>query len=165
MVLLKKSIGVTNSSCMGAIVVTMALVLSGCASPGLTGTAYSQSDARQVQQVRYGTVLSVAPVIIEGRKDGIVGTGAGAIIGGLAGSTIGGGKGSSIAAVLGAVAGGMAGQAIEGNATRKQGQEITVRLSNGETLSIVQEVENQFFFKVGEQVRLLQRSGVVRVVY
>ncbi|SIS60068.1 glycine zipper 2TM domain-containing protein [Neptunomonas antarctica] len=165
MILLKKNIGVSSGSFMGTIVVTMSLVLSGCASPGLTGTTYSRSDARQVQQVRYGTVLSVTPVIIEGRKDGIVGTGAGAIVGGIAGSTIGGGKGSSIAAVLGAVAGGMVGQAIEGNATRKQGQEITVRLSNGENLSIVQEVENQYFFKVGEQVRLLQRAGVMRVVY
>jgi outer membrane lipoprotein SlyB len=145
--------------------IAMALVLSGCASPGLTGKTYSQSEARKVQTVRYGTVLSATPVVIEGRKDGVVGTGAGAIVGGIAGSTIGAGKGSSIAAVLGAVAGGMVGQAIEGNATRKQGQEVTVQLSNGETLSIVQEVQNQAFFRVGEQVRLLKRGGVARIVY
>lgn len=162
MMLLKKNM---NSYLVGAITIVMSLALSGCASPGLTGKTYSQSDARQVQTVRYGTVLSVTPVVIEGRKDGIVGTGAGAIVGGIAGSTVGGGKGSDIAAVLGAVAGGMVGQAIEGNVTRKQGQEITVRLSNNEILSIVQEVENQSFFRVGEQVRLLKQGGVVRVVY
>ncbi len=154
-----------SGALMGAIAVSMALVLSGCASPGLTGKTYTQSEARQVQTVRYATVLSVTPVVIEGRKDGIVGTGAGAIVGGLAGSTLGGGKGSSIAAVLGAVAGGVAGQAIEGNVTRKQGQEITVRLSDNEIISVVQEVENQTFFRAGEQVRLLKRSGVMRVVY
>lgn len=146
-------------------VMATTLILTGCASSGLTGTTYSRAEARQVQQVKYGTVISVTPVVIEGRKDGIVGTGAGAIIGGIAGSTIGAGKGSSIATVVGAVAGGMAGQAIEENTTRKQGQEISVRLSNGETYSIVQEVENQQFFRVGEQVRLLQRGGVTRVVY
>ena len=150
---------------MGTLMIAVSLILSGCASPGLTGKTYSQSEARQVQTVRYGTVLSVTPVVIEGRKDGVVGTGAGAIVGGIAGSTIGGGKGSGIATVLGAVAGGMVGQAIEGNVTRKQGQEITVRLSNNEILSIVQEVENQSFFKAGDQVRLLQRNGVIRVVY
>lgn len=148
---------------LGAIAMT--LVLSGCASSSLTGKSYSQSEARQIQTVRYGTVLSATPVVIEGRKDGVVGSGAGAIVGGLAGSTLGGGKGSSIAAVLGAVAGGMVGQAIEENTTRKQGQEVTVRLSNGEILSIVQEVENQSFFQVGEQVRLLKRGGVARIVY
>lgn len=162
MTLFRKNMG---GAIVGAITVTMALVLSGCASPSLTGKTYSQSEARQVQTVRYATVLSVTPVVIEGRKDGVVGTGAGAIVGGIAGSTLGGGKGSSIAAVLGAVAGGMAGQAIESNVTRKQGQEITVRSSNNEILSIVQEVENQSFFRVGEQVRLLKRGGVMRVVY
>ncbi len=146
-------------------VIATTLLISGCASTGLTGTTYSRSEARQVQQVKYGTVISVTPVVIEGRNDGIVGTGAGAIIGGIAGSTVGGGKGSTIATVVGAVAGGMAGQAIEQNVTRKQGQEISVRLNNGETYSIVQEVENQQFFRVGEQVRLLQRGGVTRVAY
>ncbi|WP_372739633.1 glycine zipper 2TM domain-containing protein [Neptunomonas sp.] len=150
---------------LGTVTVAMALVLSGCSTPGLTGKTYTYSEARQVQTVRYATVLSATPVIIEGRKDGIVGTGAGAIVGGIAGSTLGGGKGSSIATVLGAVAGGAAGQAIEGNVTRKQGQEITVRLSNNEILSIVQEVENGSYFRAGEQVRILNRGGVTRVVY
>ncbi len=153
----------TLSTITSAIV--MGVLLTGCASPSLTGTTYSRSEARQVQHIKYGTVLSVTPVVIEGRSDGIVGTGAGAIIGGIAGSTIGGGKGSSIASVIGAVAGGMAGQVIEENATRKQGQEVTVRLTNGEELSVVQEVTDQRFFNVGEQVRLLQRGGVIRVTY
>lgn len=147
------------------VVVVAAGWLAGCATPSLTGETYSRSEARKVQQVRYGTVLSVTPVVIEGRSDGIVGTGAGAIIGGIAASEIGQGKGSTIASVVGAIAGGVAGQAIEERATRRQGQEITVRMSDGETLSVVQEVENQRFFREGEQVRLLRHGGTMRVTY
>lgn len=147
------------------VVVVAAGWLAGCATPSLTGETYSRSEARKVQQVRYGTVLSVTPVVIEGRSDGIVGSGAGAIIGGIAASEIGQGKGSTIASVVGAIAGGVAGQAIEERATRRQGQEITVRMSDGETLSVVQEVENQRFFREGEQVRLLRHGGTMRVTY
>jgi len=140
-------------------------LLGGCANQSLTGTSYSREEARQVQHVRYGTVESVTPVVIEGDERGIVGTGAGAIIGGIAGSKIGGGSGSDIAAVLGAVAGGIAGQKIEQAVTKKQGQEVTVMLNNGEMISVVQEVGGGQMFRPGEHVRILQRGGVTRVVY
>jgi outer membrane lipoprotein SlyB len=145
--------------------VLVSALATGCASPSLTGSAYSQADARKVQTIRYGTVTSVTPVVIEGRKDGVVGTGAGAIIGGIAGSTVGGGRGSSIATVIGAVAGGLAGSKIEENTTRKQGQEVQIRLASGQEISVVQEVENQRFFQVGDQVRILEGRGATRVTY
>jgi len=153
-----------KSGVLGVVVITSALLV-GCANPSLTGTTYSQKDARQVQQVRYGTVISVTPVVIEGRQNGIVGGGAGTVVGALAGSTVGGGKGSSIAAVLGAVAGGVLGSKLEENATRKQGQEVTLRMADGEEISVVQEVENQQFFRVGDQIRMLQRGGTTRITY
>ncbi|MCW8890557.1 MAG: glycine zipper 2TM domain-containing protein [Sedimenticola sp.] len=147
-------------------VLAIVLLLTGCASSGLTGTTYTHSDARKVQTVKYGTIESVTPVVIEGRTDGIVGTGSGAIIGGIAGSTVGGGKGRSIATVVGAVAGGLAGQAAEKKLTTKQGQELTIRLeANGEIISVVQEVENEQYFKSGDRIRLLQHGGNTRVTY
>ncbi|WP_027857107.1 outer membrane lipoprotein [Marinobacterium jannaschii] len=138
-------------------------LLAGCAG-GLTGETYSRNDARKVQQVRYGVVESATPVVIEGRRDGIVGTGAGAIVGGIAGSSVGGGRGSQIATVLGAVAGGALGNKAEESATRAQGQEITVVMDNGQVLSVVQEVEQGQFLRAGDRVRLLQRAGQSRVV-
>ncbi|WP_188862479.1 glycine zipper 2TM domain-containing protein [Marinobacterium nitratireducens] len=140
-------------------------MLAGCAGPSLTGTTYSREEARQVHYVRYGIVESVTPVVIEGRTDGPVGTGAGAIVGGIAGSNVGGGSGRAVGAVLGAVAGGVLGSTIEESATRKQGQEIMLRLDNGETISLVQEVEDGQFFRPGERVRLLQSGGTTRVTY
>lgn len=138
-------------------------LLAGCAGD-LSGSTYSRSEARKVQYVQYGVVDSVTPVVIEGRKEG-VGTLAGAVVGGIAGSEIGGGKGSAIASVIGAVAGGVAGSKIEESATRAQGQELTVRLESGEIISVVQEVNNGEFFRPGDQVRVLERNGTVRVVY
>lgn len=148
---------------LGAMVVGASL-LAGCAGD-LSGSTYSRNEARQVQYVSYGVVESVTPVVIEGRRDGPVGTMAGAIVGGIAGSEVGGGKGSSIASVLGAVAGGIVGNKIEENMTRAQGQEITVRLERGEVISVVQEVTNGEFFRPGDQVRVLDRNGTARVVY
>ncbi len=145
--------------------VSASLVLSGCAQQNLTGSSYSRTDARKVQTVQYAIVQSVTPVIIDGRTDGFVGAGAGAIVGGLTGSTIGGGRGSSIATVLGAVAGGVAGQKLEESATREQGQEITLRLESGQTISVVQAVENNMFFQPGDSVRVLSNNGAVRVSY
>jgi outer membrane lipoprotein SlyB len=40
--------------------------ITGCVS-GLQGTTYSRSEARQVQNVEFGTVLSTNPVVIEGK--------------------------------------------------------------------------------------------------
>lgn len=144
-----------------AVFVSM-LLLQGCAS-SLTGETYSQREARRVQNVEYGWVDSVTPVVIAGRTDSPLGAGAGAIIGGIAGSEVGGGKGSSIASVIGAVAGGIAGQKLEESATRKQGQEITVSLENGRVISVVQEVDGQGFFQPGERVRVLRQGGTARI--
>lgn len=145
------------------LALAVALVLQGCAS-SLTGESYSRQEARRTQQVQYAWVESVTPVIIEGRTDSPLGAGAGAIIGGIAGSEVGGGKGKSIATVVGAVAGGIIGNKVEANATRKQGQEITLSLENGQMISVVQEVDNNGFFQPGERVRVLRQGGTSRVV-
>lgn len=140
------------------------LVVSGCAT-NLSGTTYSRSEARQVQQVEYGIVQSAVPVVIEGTASG-VGTGAGAVVGGIAASNIGGGKGKSIATVLGALAGGIAGKSAEEAITRAQGQEITVQLNNsGRVISIVQEVGNGPMFVAGDRVRVLSHGGTARITY
>ena len=145
------------------LALAFALLLQGCAS-SLTGESYSRQEARRTQQVQYAWVESVTPVIIEGRTDSPLGAGAGAIIGGIAGSEVGGGKGKSIATVVGAVAGGIIGNKVEANATRKQGQEITLSLENGQMISVVQEVDNNGFFQPGERVRVLRQGGTSRVV-
>ncbi|MHB8745706.1 MAG: outer membrane lipoprotein [Gammaproteobacteria bacterium] len=148
--------------CFALVLVTMLpIALIGCAS-NLSGESYSRDEARQPQQVQYATVEQVRPVKIEGTKTPI-GAGAGAIIGGVAGSTVGGGRGSAIAAAVGAVAGGLAGAAAEEGLTREQGVEVTVHLSNGQSLAVVQAASAKETFSVGERVRLLTINGTTRV--
>jgi len=143
------------------IIISSSLTLSGCAS-SLKGDTYSRDDARQVQNVQYGTVDAIRMVVIEGTKTPI-GAATGAVVGGVAGSTVGGGKGAIIATVVGAVAGGLAGSAAEEAITKKQGVELVIRKNSGDSISVVQEYEPNNPFQVGDRVRLMTLNGEVRV--
>lgn len=144
------------------VMLAIGLITAGCAS-SLSGSAYTRTQAREAQEVQYGTVESVRPVLIEGTKSN-VGTVAGAALGGLAGSNIGGGKGRIAGAIGGAVLGGVAGAAAEEGITRRQGLEITVRLDNGRTLAVTQEADEPF--NPGERVRVVSSySGTTRVTH
>jgi outer membrane lipoprotein SlyB len=138
-------------------------VLAGCAQPTLTGTTYSRGEVRQAQTVQMGYVESVTPVIIEGRTDGIVGAGTGAVLGGIIGRGIGGGRGQDIATVAGVVGGGIAGQRVEEATSRRQGVELTVRLDSGRIVSVVQEADPNQDFWVGQPVRVLGQGSTMRV--
>lgn len=145
--------------------IASATFVAGCANNSLTGDTYSRDDARKVQQVQYGSIVSVQPVVIEGNREGIIGNAGGTVLGGLAGSTIGDGRGQSAATIIGAAIGGVLGQTTEEKLTRKQGQEIAIEMDSGKTISVVQEVKNQQFFNVGDRVRLLSLRGTTRVSY
>lgn len=139
------------------------LGLAGCAG-SLTGDTYSREEARKVQTVKFGQVVGLRPVVLEGTKTG-VGTISGAAIGGIAGSGVGQGRGSAIVGVIGAVAGGVIGSKVEEAATRTQGIEVTVKLDSGETLAVVQEASPNDRFALGDRVRLLSTGGNTRVVH
>jgi outer membrane lipoprotein SlyB len=151
-----------NRSILTAISISLfTLGLTGCVS-GLQGSTYSRSEARQVQEVEFGTVLSTNPVVIEGKQSG-AGQLPGAIIGGVAGSSVGEGKGQQIFTILGAVGGAVVGSMIEEQATRTQGLELTIKMDSGKTLSIVQEVDNVNVFREGQRVRVLTQGALARV--
>lgn len=135
--------------------------LTGCAS-NLGGDVYSRSEARQVQQVMYGTILELRVVRIEGTKTPI-GAIAGAGIGGVAGNAVGGGSGRIITTIIGAVGGGLLGGYGEELLTRSNGVEITVRLDSGSIRSIVQEIQQNEVFRVGDRVRMMNSGGTTRV--
>lgn len=145
-----------------AVVLAASLVLSGCPA-SMSGGAYSRDQAREAQEVRLGYVESVRQVLIEGTKSG-VGAVSGAALGGVAGSTIGRGRGQVAGAIGGAVLGGLAGSAIEENATRQPGLEITVQLDNGRMVAVTQAADEPFY--PGDRVRVLIGSdGTTRVAH
>lgn len=153
-----KMIRLAATACMGIV---MALVTAGCA-PSLSSNVYSRDEAKQVQVAHEGTVVMVRGVQIEGTHSGI-GAIAGGILGYGIGSTIGGGTGQTLARAAGTVAGALAGGAAEEGATRQNGLEITVKLDNGEVVSIVQAADVPF--AKGDRVTVLRRpDGSARVL-
>ena len=141
--------------------VVATLALGGCAS-SMSGDVYSRDQARKVQRVDEGEVIMVREVTIEGTKSGL-GVVAGGALGGVLGSMVGGGKGQTLATVGGAVAGGGAGAAVEEAATRQKGLEITVKLDNGEVVSVVQAADREYL--VGDDVKVLRNpDGTARVI-
>lgn len=66
------------------VVALTGVMLAGCSNTDtLSGDTYSASEAKQVQSVSYGTLVSVRPVKIQGGDDSnIIGAIGGAVLGG-----------------------------------------------------------------------------------
>ena len=79
------------------VVSMVGLSLVGCVNNDtLSGDVYTASEAKQVQNVSYGTIVNVRQVQIQGGDDSnVIGAIGGAVLGGFLGNTIGGGTGRS----------------------------------------------------------------------
>lgn len=150
-----------------AVLATAILSLNACA-PRLGGNDYALSGTGEIGQTFMGTVTAARPVNLTGQdkhQDGKLGVGAiaGAGAGAVAGSLIGKGSTPWITGTLGALAGGAAGHMIERKATEQEGREYTVKLDQGDTITIAQGLEPAI--GVGQRVRVIHsakdRSRVV----
>ena len=140
------------------------LILAGCVNnDSLSGDVYTASEAKQVQNVTYGTVVNVRPVQIQGGDDNnVIGAIGGAVLGGFLGNTVGGGTGRSLATAAGAVAGGVAGQGVQGSMNKTQGVELEIRKDDGNTIMVVQK-QGKTQFASGQRVVLASNGGQVTV--
>ena len=86
-----------------------------------------------------GTIERVTPVERDGNASG-VGVVAGGVLGAVVGNQVGGGDGKTLATILGAVGGGMAGNAVEKKMKKVTHYEVTVRMEDGSTRTVVQSV-------------------------
>ncbi|OBU09436.1 hypothetical protein AYY19_10015 [Photobacterium aquimaris] len=147
---------------LAVVIIASTLGLAGCAANPY-GNAYNVNDARQMQQVYYGTVVRTQAVTLNGNGNGI-GTLAGGAIGGILGSGVGGGKGSEIASIGGALLGGFLGNEAGNQATKRNGVNLTIKMDSGRTVSIVQQVNPQVMFQAGERVQVNESAdGTSRV--
>lgn len=144
-----------------ALAASMA-VLAGCANDTASSSVYSYGQAQREQVVRTGTVEAVRQVTIQRDKSSGAGVLAGGALGGVAGSTVGGGTGNILATIGGGILGAVAGNAVENQAGKTRGLEITVRLDNGETRVIAQAAD--VAISAGQRVRLISGNGPTRVV-
>lgn len=137
------------------------ITLGGCANPGQH--EYSHKDVGKSTLVEFGTVIASREVHITGENTG-AGALLGAGVGGGAGSYIGGGTGNIWAIAGGALLGGIAGAVTEQNISNRNGIEYTITKENGQTLTIVQnKEENEVLLPVGSRV-IVQTSGTYQRV-
>lgn len=142
-------------------------LLVGCQNSDVySGDVYTADQAKQVQHITYGTVLSVRPVKIQtnassdGSSNNIVGSLSGAILGGFLGNTIGNGTGNSLAIAGGAIGGALLGGEIQDTVSQTNAVELEVRQDNGSVIVLVQKATaNQF--QVGQEVRLVTNGKQV----
>ena len=139
------------------VLATVAAVLAACSNPSLSPDVYSRSDAQQTFRVRYGEVVEVRPVPIEGEATDL-GTYGGGWIGYGAGRDLATGDSyEHFAGAVGGVAGALAGRAIEKSVTGEDGIELIVELDNGELIGVVQ--ADDVSFVEGERVRVMMSHG------
>ena len=111
-----------------------------------------------MQNVDTGTVTSVREVNIEGTKSNL-GMLGGGVIGAAAGqSAPGSGRAGALGQAAASVTGAIVGQSVEEVATRKRAQEITVRLEDGRTVVVTQEVTGGIY-QDGDHVRIVNGGG------
>lgn len=146
------------------VVSLVGLTLAGCVNNNrLSGDVVSASEAKQVQNVTYGSVLSVRPVQIQGGSDdNIVGAIGGAVLGGFLGNTVGGGTGRSLATAAGAIAGGLAGQGVQGELNKTNGVQLEIREDSGKTIVVTQK-QDATRYSVGQRVALIGNGNQVSV--
>jgi outer membrane lipoprotein SlyB len=140
---------------LGAVVLT-----AGCTLPS-SQSIYDRNAAGRSMSIDTGNVIAVRSVQISGRST-IVGTGGGALMGSAAASG-GSGVGGAVVQAAGAVGGAIAGEAVEEGVTRKNAQEITIKLNSGDTIAVVQAISKEGSFAVGEHVQVMQGAAGTQV--
>jgi outer membrane lipoprotein SlyB len=138
--------------------------VGGCADMGSFGGAkYGETSGTVAGQAdRTGKITSVEIIKVDEDYKLGVGTAVGAVAGGLLGSQIGSGRGSTVATVAGAAAGAAAGTAVESKMKKKDAQRVTVQMTTGGQVTIVQPVDGRL--RNGMNVRVEGGGESARVV-
>ena len=146
------------------VVALTGVMLAGCSNTDtLSGDTYSANEAKQVQSVSYGTLVSVRPVKIQGGdENNVIGAIGGAVLGGFLGNTIGRGAGRSLATAGGAVLGGVAGQGVQGAVNKADGVELEIRKDDGNTIMVVQK-QAATRYSVGQRVVMASNGSQITV--
>ncbi|WP_457282243.1 hypothetical protein [Polaromonas sp. P5_D5] len=144
------------------VTAVLASVLStqGCAWRSYSNDVYTDADTQKAHSIVMATVTDVRVVTIERGVSG-AGAAAGGSVGAALGSTNTNRNGQLAASVLGGVAGGFAGQAVEAHMSKAKGLEISLRLDDGQRISVVQAGDE--VFQKGDRVQVRTAEGKSRV--
>lgn len=138
----------------------LATIMTGCSNSDIySGDVYTADQAKQVQHVSYGTVVSVRAVKIQANSNGnnqnVIGALGGAVLGGVLGNTVGGGTGRVLATATGAIGGAVVGNAIENKANQANAVELEIRPKNSDSNIVIIQKGSVKNFYVGQPVRLV----------
>ena len=127
---------------------------------------YGRQGALRANDVQFGTVVMVRPVVVEGRSKANAGTAIGAAVGYGAARQVKNRDARSAARVAWGVIGGVAGDAIHQRFTKRKGIEIFVRTVGKrgqlQMISVVQDDDGPV--AVGDDVLLVGTGREMRVV-
>ena len=133
-------------------VLTGMMLLSGCATN--EGPEYSGTNYDQIKHYEIGVITQERPVVITDDGSGAF---FGAIVGAVLGSTIGSGNGSTLAALAGGVGGYYAGKEIG----KANGDELTVKLENGQSVVIVVKGKH---LTIGDKIKIIRDGSKIAQV-
>jgi outer membrane lipoprotein SlyB len=125
------------------------ILLSGCATNN--GPEYDGSNYSQIKTYLTGIIIEEKPIVITDNGTGLF---LGALIGGVLGSTMGRGAGNTLATLGGGLAGAYAGNEIG----KANGDELTVKLDNGDHIVVVVKGKH---LTVGDRVKIIKDGNKV----
>ena len=129
------------------------LLFSGCTQM-YNSNEVSLANTNEVLTYKTGVVEDVKKVVL---KDDGSGTMIGAVSGTVLGSMFGNGKGNALSALVGGLAGAFVGHELD----KANGEELFVKLDNGEEIAVIVKGVD---IHVGDRVRIVMRgSKIVRV--
>lgn len=142
----------------------MSALIFGCAEmESLGGPKYGETAGTVSGQTdRDGRVIAIEAIKVDDNYKLGIGTAVGAVAGGLLGSQIGSGGGSTAGAVAGAAVGAAAGTYAESKLKKQDAQRVTVQMTTGGQVTIVQPVDTRL--TSGMNVRVEGSGETGRVV-
>ena len=145
------------------IALSMSVALVGCS----TNAPVSENEPGTVKReqavdIQQGMVTHVKKVSVLGKRSGVGGS-LGRTAGSIAGGAVGSGYGRVVGSVLGSVLGGAVGSRADSNLQKKPALEITVRLANGQHVTVTQ--LDKEVFKAGDKVKLVMKEGKAHVTH
>lgn len=143
------------------LLVICSMLLVACSNHSVySGSVYTSEQAKQIQKIEYGEIVSSRSVIIQARtySQGVVGTVGGGAVGAILGGGIGGGTGRALATAVGSVVGAVVGNKIEEKFDQVDSLELVIRKDSGEEIVVVQKAEESLV--VGARVRIVIGKSV-----
>lgn len=148
---------------MRCLSLVAAAVLAACAAPYPPPSSGGYPAATMGEsEIRWGQIVRIDSVQIQGDHQLGVGAVLGGIAGGLLGHQVGGGHGRTVATVAGTLLGGYAGSQVQNNSQSQPGQHILVGLPSGVSVGITQPYDASL--RVGDQVQIVGAGPGARVV-